>query len=65
MNWKKQNHMYAEHENNSSWELCDDLEGWDGGGDGREIQGGRYMYTQSRFTWSNSRNEHKKAITFQ
>ena len=27
----------------------DDLEGWDGEGDGREVQNGEYMYTHGRF----------------
>ena len=27
----------------------DDLEGWDGEGDGREVQDGEHMYTHGRF----------------
>ena len=47
--------------------LCDDLEGWDGAWDGREVQeGGAYVYiwlihvvVQQKLTW------HSKAIILQ
>ena len=38
-------------------DLCDNLEGWDGVGDGREVQEGKDMYTYDWFMLMYGRNQ--------
>ena len=45
-------------------ELCNNLEGWDGEGGGRDLQEGGDRYTYSWLMLMFGRNQHKKVVTY-